>query len=145
MAVGAFTLYGAAKEGIAKATIDLDGDTFKAVLLTSGYTPNTSTHALYSDLTHELSTANGYAAGGATLAGAAVTRSGGTVTFDAADVAWTASGGSLVARYLVIYADGATDRLLGYVLLDDTPADVTVNAGTTLTIRWSASGIFTIA
>jgi hypothetical protein len=144
MAVGTFTLYGAAKEGIAKATIDLDGETIRAMLLTSAYTPNTSTHALTSDLVGELATANGYTAGGAALTGVTVTRSGGTVTFDANDVAWTASGGSLVARYLVLYADGGTDRLIGYVLLDDTPANVIINAGTTLTIQWSASGIFTI-
>jgi hypothetical protein len=145
MAVGAFTLYGAAKEGIAKATIDLDGETIRAMLLTSAYTPVVNTHALTSDLAGELPTADGYTAGGAALTGVTVTRSGGTVTFDAADVSWTASGAGLTARYLVLYADGATDRLLGYILLDDTPANVVVNAGTTLTIQWSASGIFTLS
>jgi hypothetical protein len=145
MAVGAFTLYGAAKEGIAKATIDLDGETIRAMLLTSAYTPVVNTHALTSDLTGELPTADGYTAGGAALTGVTVTRSGGTVTFDAADVSWTASGAGLTARYLVLYADGATDRLIGYILLDDTPANVVVNAGTTLTIQWSASGIFTLS
>lgn len=145
MAVGTFTLYGAAIEAIAKNTLDLDSDTFKAVLLASGYTPVVNTHALYSDLTNELSTASGYTAGGATLTSVAVTRSSGTVKFDADDVTWTASGGSLVARYLVVYADGATDRLLGYILLDDTPADITVNPGVVLTIQWNAGGIFTIS
>ena len=94
-----------------------------------------------------LTTANGYTAGGAALASKTTLRAAGVMTFDAADVVWTASGGSITARYLVLYAsvarDGFTNPLIGYALLDTTPADVTATDTNTLTIQWSASGIFT--
>lgn len=131
---------------MADGTIDLDTHTFKLLLTSSSYTPNASTHTVKADVTNELSTANGYTAGGATLTTVTWNRSGGTVTFDADNVVWTASGGSIVARYAVLYSDtAASDELVGYVLLDTTPADVTTTSGNTLTIAWNASGIFTLS
>lgn len=47
--------------------VDWLSDTIKVALLTSSYTPNANTHDFYNDLTNELSTANGYTSGGATL------------------------------------------------------------------------------
>lgn len=142
------TFYQSFREYIADGTIDLDTDTFKVTLHTSSYTPNASTHAVYADLTNELSTASGYTNGGATLASVTWTRSGGTVTFDAADTTWNASGGTITARYAVIRKDGTANAivspLVAYILLDTTPADVAVTTGNTLTLAWNASGIFTL-
>lgn len=139
------TFYQSFREYIADGTIDLDGHTFKVALTSSSYTPSASSHSVFADVTNELSTANGYTAGGATLGSVTWTRSGGTVTFDAADTTWTASGGSIVARYAVIYDDtAASDELVAYILLDTTPADVTTTTGNTLTLQWNASGIFTL-
>ena len=122
--------------------------TFKVTLHTSTYT-FAATHSVYADLTNELSTANGYTNGGATLGTVTLTRSGGTVTFDAADTTWNASGGSIVARYAVIRASGTlntrVDPLVAYILLDTTPADVTATTGNPLTLVWNASGIFTLS
>lgn len=138
------TFYNSFREYIADGTIDLDTHTFKVMLVASGYTPSTA-HTVKADVTNELSTANGYTAGGATLGSVAWGHSGGTATFDAADTVWTASGGSIVARYAVIYDDtAASDELVCYILLDTTPADVTTTAGNTLTLQWNGSGIFTI-
>lgn len=140
------TLYHSFKTKLGNKEIDLDTDTFKVMLTTSSYTPDASTHDEKADVTNELGTANGYTAGGATLGSLTWSNSGGTITWDAADTTWTASGGSLVARYGVIYDDTATgDPLVGYVLLDSTPADVTATTGNTLTIAWNASGILTLA
>lgn len=139
------TFYQSFREYIADGTIDLDTHTFKVLLTSSSYTPSASTHSVKTDVTNELSTANGYTSGGATLGSVTWTRSGGTVTFDAADTTWTASGGSIVARYAVIYDDtAASDELVAYILLDTTPADVTTTTGNTLTLAWNASGIFTL-
>lgn len=130
-------------------TIDLDLDTIKCVLLASAYTPNRSTHTVYAHLTNELSTANGYTSGGATMASPTTTRASAVTTFDAADVpTWTASGGSLVARYAALYANvtrnGKVNPLLAYFLLDSAPADVTTADGNSLQIVWNAAGIFAV-
>lgn len=143
MAAGTFTLYGTAVEKIAKNTIDLDGHAFKCSLHASGYTPSTE-HSTTADLTNEVANGNGYTTGGETLGSVTVTRAGAVVTFDAADVSWTATGGSVgPARRLVIYSTTG-NHLLGHVLLDSTPADVTISSGSSLTIAWAAGGIFTM-
>ncbi len=139
------TFYDSFREFSMDGTIDLDSHTFKVLLTSSSYTPSASTHTQKSDVTNELSTANGYTAGGATLGSVTWAHSGGTATFDAADTVWTASGGSIVARYAVIYDDTASnDELVAYILLDTAPANVTTTDGNTLTLQWNASGIFTL-
>ena len=134
------------REAIAR-NIDLSSPpTVKVTLHSSSYTPNVSTHTVYADLTNELSTANGYTSGGYTLTGVTWTQSGVVAIFDANAAVWTASGGSIAARYAVLRAVGTfnseVDPLIAYVLLDTTPADVTATTGNTLTLQWSGSGIF---
>jgi len=120
---------------------------FKVGLVSSSYTFAAS-HALYSDITNELATANGYTSGGASLTTVTLTQATSTVTFDADDTVWTASGGSIVARRAFIYVNstlnGHVKPLIASVLLDTTPADVTTTTGNTLTLQWNASGIITI-
>lgn len=141
------TFYNSFRKYLGDGTIDLDTHTFKVLLTSSSYTPSATTHTVKADVTNELSTANGYTAGGATLGSVTWNQSAGTVTFDAADTTWTASGGSIVARYAVIYDDtpsSPADPLVAYILLDTTPADVTTTTTNTLTLAWNASGIFTL-
>jgi hypothetical protein len=101
--------------------IDIDGATWKLALATSTYTPNVDTHNFVSSLTNELSTANGYTAGGVTLASITMTYDSATdqVRLDSADPSWTFSG-SVTWRYGVAYIDTAgastTDPLM--LLLD---------------------------
>ena len=62
-----------------------------------------------------------------------------TVTVDiATDPVWTASGGSIVARFAAIYE--VSGDVLCYCLLDSTPANVTATTGNTLTVAAHASG-----
>lgn len=90
----------------------------------------------------EATAGTGYTAGGAALANVAVT----TVTtndakFDADDVTWTASGGSIAAAYGVIYNDtDANDPPLAYIDFDGTQ---TATDGADFQVTWNASGIFT--
>lgn len=142
------TFFQSFRKWIADGTFDLDAGTFKVSLHSSSYTPNAATQSVGADLTNELATANGYTAGGATLGSVTWVQAGGTVTWDAADTAWSAAGGSLVARYAVIRAvgtlNGRVDPLVAYILLDITPADVTTTTGNTLTLQWNGSGIFAL-
>lgn len=136
------TFYNSFSETIGDGTIDLDTHTFKVMLVSSAYTFSAA-HTVKTDITNELSTANGYTAGGATLASVTWNRSSGVTTFDAADTVWTASGGPITARRAIIYDDtAANDDLVCSILLDTTPADVTAPDGNPLTLAWHASGIF---
>ena len=145
------TLYHEFKKYLADGTIDLDTHTFKVMLTTSTYTPSAANHTVKADVTNELSTANGYTAGGEALGSVTWAETGagtGVFKFDAADTVWTASGAGITARYAVIYDDTPTspaDPLVAYILLDTTPADVTVTAGNTLTLQWNASGILDLS
>jgi hypothetical protein len=143
------TFYESFREYIADGTFDLNSNTFKVTLHNSTYTPNAGTHSVFTDATNQLTTANGYVSGGITLTGVVWTRTGATVKFDANDPVWTASGGSIVARYAVISAtgtlNGRADPLVAFILMDNTPADVATTIGNTLTLQFNASGILTLS
>jgi hypothetical protein len=149
MAAGNFTYFNLAKKKLGDGTFDLDTHTFKAVLCTSSQAiaatfVGTSTDCRYSDLTAELATANGYTAGGATLGSVTWNQSTGTITWDAADTAWTLTG-AITFKYLIIYDDtSANDNLLGFVDADTGGGSISPSAGT-LNVGWNASGIFTLA
>lgn len=118
---------------------DTTADRFKVMLTTASYTPNYSTHSVKSDVTNEVS-GTGYTAGGKSLASVTFATSGGTITWDAADVEW-ASSTITNARYAVIYDDSLTnDPLIGAV---DFGGNFSTTAGT-FKITWNASGIFTL-
>ena len=127
MAAGNWTFTDVSRTRMLNGTFDFDTDTFLVALFlsTSNIGALTTT---YAGVTSEHANANGYT----------------TVTVDdPLDMVWTASGGSIVARFAVLY-ESAGD-VVAYFLLDSTPADVTVTTGNTLTIALNASGIFTLA
>lgn len=149
-AAGKWKLYEQAKRHLADGTFDLDANTFKISLHSSASNANTlATSSAFADLTNELATANGYTAGGITLTGVTWTNASGTMTFDCNDPVWTASGGSIAARFAVIRASGTlngiVDPILCVCLLDTAPADVTATSGNTLTVTMNASGLFTLS
>jgi hypothetical protein len=116
-------------------------DTYKVKLLTAATFDATHTTLTATGGT-EATTGTGYTAGGATLANVAVT----TVTtndakFDADDVTWTASGGSITASYAILYNDTDTDD--PPVAFIDFGGSESASDGTDFLIVWNASGIFT--
>jgi hypothetical protein len=142
MAAGAWTFTDGARTRMLNGTFDFDTDTFKVALFlsTSNIGAGSTT---YAGVTNEHANANGYTTGGISL-GALTLAGTTTVTVDdPSDMVWTASGGSIVARFGVLY-ENAGD-VVCYFLLDSTPADVTATTGNTLTIALHASGIFTLA
>ena len=144
MAAGSWVIYHEFKLALGNKLVDLDTDTLKCALFLS--TSNAGSASLatarYATLTNQHANGNGYTTGGVTVAGT-FSNSSGTITFDVADPSWTASGGSIVARFAVLYSDTATNKdLIAYCLLDSAPADVTVADGNILTIQINASGVF---
>lgn len=141
MAAGAWTFTNTGRTSLLNGTFDIDSDTWKMALFLS--TSNIgAASTTYAGVTNEHANANGYTTGGQTIA---LTLAGTTtVTVDiTTDPVWTASGGSITARFAVIYESGG--NVLCYCLLDSTPADVTATTGNTLTVAAHASGVFTLA
>ena len=123
-------------------TFDLDTDTFKMGLYLSTSNIGAASTTI-AGVTNEHANANGYTTGGITLNQAALSGTS-TVTADfTTNPQWTASGGSITARFAVIYESAG--RVLAYCLLDSTPADVTATNGNTFTVTFHASGLFTLA
>lgn len=133
MAAGFWTL---TDEGVTKFLNGewLDADTYKVALFlsTSNIGPSSTT---YAGLTNEHANNHGYATGGKSIT---LSRTGTrTVTLGSTNpLPWTASGGSIVARWAVIYEVGG--RVLAYALLDATPGDITIASGDDLSLILSA-------
>lgn len=130
MAAGTWTVTNTTRTNILNGTFDLDSDTFKVALATSSSNIGAAS-TTYAALTGEVANANGYTTGGigVTLVLAGTTSV--TASFSSNPV-WTASGGSITARFAVLYE--VSGNIVAYVLLDSTPADVVATSGNTLTI-----------
>lgn len=152
MASGKWKVYDFAKKYMSDGTHDMDATanwTIALFLSTSNANTLSVGTGVYGDLTNEHANANGYTTGGVALTGETWTRSGGTTSFDANDASWSASGGSITARFAVIYANatlnGIVKPLLCVCLLDTTPADVTATTGNTFPVTMNASGIISVS
>jgi hypothetical protein len=111
------------------ASIDADADTFKAMLVTSTYSPNKGTHTKRSDVTNEVS-GTGYTAGGVTCACTpALNTTAHTMVLTFAAVSWATS--TITARGMVIYKSrggaSSADELVGYL---DFGSDIVSSGGT---------------
>jgi len=130
---------------IGQKVVSLNGvDQVKMALFLS--TSNCGSQSLvtaqYATLTNQVANANGYATGGVVVA-TTWTQAGGTFTFNCANGVWNASGGSITARFAVLYDNASPNKdLICYCLLDSTPADVTATDGNSLTIQINVNGCF---
>lgn len=122
-------IYNSCIDDLARNNIDFDTNTFKAMLVTSAYTPNKDTHDRRDDVTNEI-TGTGYTAGGATSA-VTVTKdtANDKVTIQFAAVSWGSS--TLTARGCVYYKSrggaSSADELVAY---NDFGSDVSTVGGT---------------
>lgn len=122
-------IYNSAVDDMARGAIDFDTDTFKAMLVTSSYTPNKDTHTKRNDIAHEI-TGTGYTAGGVTLACTVAKDTGNDrVTLTFAAHSWPTS--TITARGEVIHksrgGSSSADELVYY---NDFGADVSTTGGT---------------
>lgn len=139
MAAGAFTFTNTMRTDLSNG-VYLDADSYKMALFLS--TSNIgAASTTYAGLTNEHAGNSGYTTGGIAVT---MARTGTTsVKFTSGSLVWTAAGGSIVARFGVVYE--VAGNVVGYFLLDSTPANVTAISGETLTVAPNASGYFTLA
>ena len=111
------------KYALATKQIDFSADTFKIILMATGFTFNKDTHHGYADVSaSELANGNGYSTGGNTLAGVAVTEDDvdNRTEISWNNTSWTASGGAIgPSPGAIIYDDTPTspqaDPVVGYI------------------------------
>lgn len=124
----ASVIYNSAMFHEAKGNIDFDTDSFKAMLVTSSYTPDVDAHDYRNDVTNEV-TGTGYTAGGAaTTCTVTQDNANNRVSLAFSAVTWAAS--SITARGAVIYKSrggaSSADELVAYV---DFGSDKTSSGG----------------
>lgn len=149
------TLYNKLTKYLQDGTIDLDTNTINLALVTSSYTPDAA-HDVLADVFGSpsceveavASPSNGYTAGGEEVGTKTLTQtdSPAETVFDAGDVTFSALTATF--RYGILYAvgtlNGIVNPLIGYILFDNTPADI-VMTGIDFVVQWNASGITKIA
>ena len=129
-APGAWTLTNTTRQKILDGTFVV-GSGYKVALVTT--TSNIgAASTTYAGVTNEVANGNGYTTGGVAVT---LSQTGTTSVnvFFSPNPSWTASGGSITARFAVLYKTGSD--VLCYSLLDSAPADVVVAAGNTLTVK----------
>lgn len=108
---------------LATGAINFSSDSFKIILMASGFTFNPDTHHGYADVSaSELATGNGYTRNTKTLTGVTVTEddTDDRTEITWANVTWTASGGAIgPTPGAIIFDDTVTtptaDPVIGYV------------------------------
>ena len=122
-------IYNSAIDEMARGDIDFDTNTFKAMLVTSTYSPNKDTHDFRDDVTNEV-TGTGYTAGGVTST-VTVTKdtANDRVTIQFGAVSWATS--TITARGCVYYKSrggaSSADEIIAFV---DFGSDVSSTSGT---------------
>lgn len=127
--------------------INLDGDVFKVELYNSTHTFTPANNDRADILANALATDGfGYTNPGQNLASVTWVNAAGVITWDAADVTWTASGGAIgPADFCVIYSDTSTVPAADLLALDiQFGASETAGDGTDFKITFNVSGIFTL-
>jgi hypothetical protein len=123
-------IYNSALDDALRGIVDFDTSTFKAMLVTSTYSPNKDAHTKRSDVTNEVGASGSYAAGGGT-ATVTVTKD---IVNDRIDISLGAvsfTTATITARAAVYYqargGASSADELVAYI---DFGADITSTAGT---------------
>ncbi len=135
----------AAVEHLAEKVHNLSADTLKVFLTNSA--PSASAESVYVDLT-DLSTANGYTAGGNAVTITSSSQTSGTYKLVLADPAtWTASGGTIGPfRYAVLYNDTPTSPADPLIGAWDYGSAITLAIGETFTVDFDGTtGVLTLA
>jgi hypothetical protein len=149
MAAGAWTVYNKAKKKIGNATLSLAATVYRMGLYTSASNAATATLSTISQVTNEVTEANGYSSSGKALTNEVWTvgASAGQYKFDFDDVVWTATGGTIAGiKYAVVWISAASAGAR-HVLCNSqlTSSQFTLSQNNTLTIQINAAGCLTLA
>jgi hypothetical protein len=117
------TLSNKVKYLLAKKAIDFSADSFKIILMASGFVFDQDAHEAYTNVSaSELATGNGYTQNTKTLSGVAVTEddTNNRCSVTWSNASWTASGGSIgPTPGAIIFDDTVTtptaDPIVGYI------------------------------
>lgn len=138
--------FGQGMRDVASGTINLNANTFGA-MLTTGYAWNQDTHHFRSDVTGEVASGSGYTYGGATLTGATITydTASNEVRWDWADPSWPTS--TFSASQMVVFkrrgGTSSADEIIMYIEFGGTQ---TVTSGTfTYQVPATGAGVVTVA
>jgi hypothetical protein len=149
MASGNVTLFSKNKDDF--RVNDIVGATIKAALVSSSWTPDTSTtgNSVWADVSANEVSGNGWTAGGETLTSVVATAISGGHKVSSASPSKTATGEVFLRSDTSSDVSGSlwsmTNPLIGYFLGDTTPADVpATTVGNSLTINCPANGWFDI-
>ena len=145
MAAGPWLFTNGGRTALLNGSFDIDTDTFNMALFlsTSDLAAGSTTYPATNE--HANQGAPGYETGGKSVAGLTLAGTT-TVTVDiTTDPVWTATGGSITAKFAAIYEVGGSDLILCYCLLEAGGADVTATVGNTLTVAAHVSGVFTLS
>ena len=132
-------IYDGFKADLMEGRVDIGtgGDTIKVALLDSSHS-FVAGDDVWSDISANEVSGTAYVAGGATLAGQAVTEAT-TTKWDGTDVTWAAS--TITARYAVLYDTTNTNSLIACIDFGEDKSSV----GADFVIQWHANGIITLA
>lgn len=130
-------------EDLAKKVHNLNSDTLK-VMLTN--TAPVATNAILSDIT-EITTGNGYSAGGSTAAFVSGAQTSGIYKLVLSDVTFTAVGGSIGPyRYAVLYNSIPTSPLKPLIGYWDYGTGITTTSGNSFLVDLDqANGVLALA
>lgn len=121
-------IYDKGRQAFLEGQIAYLTDTIKVALVKSTYTPSTSLHQFYSDVSSH-------------VAGTPLTLSGKTSTggvADADDLIFPTIPSGFLVKYLVIYKDTGTDSTSPLIGVIDSGTNIpTVSNGAEITVSWS--------
>lgn len=149
MAAGQWVVYNKAKKKIGNGTMSLAATTYRMTLHTSASNAGTLTLSTFSQLTSEVTEANGYSSSGKALTSEVWTvgASAGQYKFDVDDVVWTGTGGTIAGiKHAVIWISGASANARHLLCVSQlTSSQFTLSQNNTLTIQINAAGVLTLA
>jgi hypothetical protein len=148
MSAQAFKIYNLAKKKIGNASLSLASTVFRGTLHTSASNAATLTLGVYNSLNNEVTEANGYSSSGKALTSEVWTvgASAKSYKFDADDIVWTGTGGTIPnIKFLALWlsaAASANRHLLAVASLTST--QFTLSQNNTLTVQFNSLGILTM-